>query len=198
MSVALTRQEIIDLVKTKNLIEHFSTAVVSPASYELRIGSYRDKNSDTPIVLQEGEGRALPPASSLLIGTMERINLPLNLLGMMYLRSSYARLGSVSWFQGLVDPGYSGKLTIVLHNLSEQKIPIVGGDRICHLVFQELTEPADEGYKGLYQNSPGAQTSVKSIDRFDSPLPEIGFKLFSIPESIQQSQETTKNYKTGK
>ena len=99
---------------------------------------------------------AVAPNGFLLVGTVEQVTLPYDLLGMMYLRSTYARRGFMPWFQGIVDPGYRGALTIVLHNLTGELVPIYGDERICHLVFEQLPEPVEQGYEGAYQGSQGA------------------------------------------
>lgn len=157
MSGNLVRQQIINKIEKGNLVENADiTHCVSPASYELRVGSYRERHIDRRIDLSVGEQIAIPPNGFILIGTIERVNIPLDIIGMMYLRSTYARRGFLSWFQGIVDPGYSGGLTIVLHNLTGELIPLSGGERICHLVFETLPEPVDQGYEGAYQGSEGA------------------------------------------
>lgn len=148
MSGILTRQKILEKIKEEKLIENSDDLqCVSPVSYELRVASYHDWQTNTRVDLQEGEEISLAPNGFLLVGTVERVNLPNDLMGMMYLRSTYARRGFVSWFQGIVDPGYSGFLTLVLHNLNEDPVIIYGNERICHLVFEELPELVDGAMK---------------------------------------------------
>jgi len=151
----LVSQYIVKNIENHQLIENADIPnCVKPASYELRIGSYSEMGAS--VDLPVGKGIAIAPWSFLLIGTMETVNLPLDIIGMLYLRSTYARSGFVSWFQGIVDPGYSGSLTFVLHNHTDSIIPIYGGERVCHLIFQKLPEPADRPYDGVYQKSEGA------------------------------------------
>lgn len=157
MSGTMVRQEIIRKIKEQRSVENADVQeCVSPASYELRVGSYYDWQTNTRLDLQKGEAIAVAPGGFLLVGTVERVTLPLDIIGMMYLRSTYTRRGFVPWFQGIVDPGYSGALTVVLHNLTGDLIPIYGEERICHLVFEQLSEPVDKGYEGAYQGSHGA------------------------------------------
>lgn len=159
MSGILARQQILARIQDHQLVENIDPECVSPASYELRIGSYLDRRTDESVDLAKDEAIAIIPNGFLLLGTVEVVNLPLDLLGLVYLRSTYARQGFVSWFQGLVDPGYSGVLTIALHNPTQHLIPLYGGERIAHLVFEQLSEPADRGYSGVYQHSRGATPS---------------------------------------
>jgi dCTP deaminase len=188
MSGTIVRQEIIRRVKEQKLVEnHDIKECVSPASYELRVGSYYDWQTNTRVDLQRGEAIAVAPNGFLLVGTVERVTLPFDIMGMMYLRSTYARRGFVSWFQGIVDPGYSGALTVVLHNLTGDLVPIYGEERICHLVFEQLPEPVDKGYEGAYQGSHGASPprQAPSVKIVGDRLTEIGKAAAeSIPRAL--------------
>jgi len=157
MPGTLTRQEIRKLVLEKGVIDqHDLTTSLSSVSYELRVGSYWDTAAQMSRDLPRGQRIALAPNGFVLVGTLERVNLPDDILGLLYLRSTYARRGFVPWFMGIVDPGYAGTLTLALHNLTDQFLPITGHERICHLVLEALSEPVDRGYDGPYDQSQGA------------------------------------------
>jgi dCTP deaminase len=157
MSGHLVRQYIIKRIENEQLVENSDIGeCVKPASYELRVGSYYDWQLKERVSLKRGEAIALAPNGFLLVGSMETVNIPTDIIGMMYLRSTYARRGFVSWFQGIVDPGYKGGLTFALHNLTRDLVAIYGAERICHLVFEQLPEPVEEGYQGAYQGLEGA------------------------------------------
>jgi len=166
MSGQLVRQHIIARIKEQQLVENANIEeCVSPASYELRAGSYYDSKMNKGVSLARGEAIALAPNGFLLVGTMETVNMPFDIIGMMYLRSTYARRGFISWFQGIVDPGYRGGLTIALHNLTGGLVAIYGAERMCHLVFEQLPEPVERGYEGAYQGSQGA-TPPQQVQAF--------------------------------
>ena len=153
-------QDIKRLCDGKGLIQNADLDCFAPASYELRIGSYRHLNERRE--LRPGEAIEIPPHSFILTGTIETVHLPLDILGMLYLRSTYARLGLMPWFQGLVDPGYPGALTVILQNTTCQPVTICCGERLCHIVFETLLEPTDKPYSGSYLDSPGAAPAVRS------------------------------------
>jgi deoxycytidine triphosphate deaminase len=132
---------------------------VAPASYQLRVGSYRESQKGTTELLPPGEGAVVQPGGLLLVGCYERVHFPKNLIGLLYLRSSYARRGLLPWSQGIVEPGYSGSITIVIHNSSSSYIPIVGGERICHLMFSIADQDTEIPYGESYQGSEGATES---------------------------------------
>ena len=141
---------------TKRVIEGGIEDCVAPASYELRVGSYRESRIGDRTDLKPGEGVVVQPGGLLLVGTVETVHLPNDLIGFLYLKSSYARLGLLSWSQGIVEPGYSGGLTIVLNNASNVYVPIVGGQKICHLMLSQADEATDQPYRAEYQGSASA------------------------------------------
>jgi dCTP deaminase len=178
MSGKLIKEDIISRIKKQKLVENYDLQdCVKIISYELRVGSYYDSQMDRRIDLVRGEEIAVRPHSFLLLGTVERVNLPNDIMGMMYLWSSFARHGFVPYFQGIVDPGYKGNLTLMLHNLSGELVSIKGEESICHLVFEQLSQPVDKGYEGAYQDSKGASPS-----QYVSTVKIVGETMWPIPE----------------
>lgn len=172
----LVRRQIIDLIKSDSLLTNYDLEnCVSPASYEMRVRGYYDWTSSQRVEIGDGRTVAVAPRGFAIFSTMEQVALPNDIIGMMYLRSTYARRGFTPWFQGIVDPGYQGGLSVILHNLTPSPILITGGERICHLVFERLPEPADEGYQGSYQHSPGGHPAADK-DK-GAPIPVIGQPL---------------------
>jgi len=172
VSGPLTSSQIRKRIDDSGLVRQADARSFAPASYEMRVGSYYSPAEGEPISLVAGDGVALAPGGFVLIGTLEEVSLPRDILGMMYLRSTYARRGFSDWFQGLVDPGYRGALTVALHNLTDHPLVILGGDRICHLLFYPLDEMTDE-YDGRYQGSTAATPDAYG-DREVSSFPIVG------------------------
>jgi dCTP deaminase len=159
----LTRQQIIERIERDNLVKNVDRdGSISPASYELRVGCFWDWDAETEISLSDKERITVAPGGFVLMGTIEEVNLPLDLIGMMYLRSTPARLGFGSWFQGIVDPGYRGTLNVALHNHSRRPRSVAGGQRICHIVFEQLPQAAAKPYQGQYQGSRGVRPAKES------------------------------------
>lgn len=75
--------------------------------------------------------------------TMERVNLHNGLAGMVKLKSSRIREGLGYPIADWVDPGYRGKLTLML--TAHRKIKICAGQRIVQLVVEEM-EMSDKPY----------------------------------------------------
>lgn len=85
-----------------------------------------------------------------LAHTVEDFCLPDNVVGYVVDKSTYARR-FVSAFNTLLDPGWSGNLTLELVNHGPCPVDIKAGDPICQIVFHWLDEPTELSYAGKYQ-----------------------------------------------
>src|SRR5258708_6602813 len=126
----LPKHRYLQLVRKASLMEPISESACSPSSYELRIGSEHNPSSRIRREMREGDIARIPSGGVRHFGTLEKVNLPLDIMGLMYLRSTLARKGCLPWFQGLVDPGFRGNLTIVLYNLTTDPIDFKYGERV--------------------------------------------------------------------
>lgn len=84
------------------------------------------------------------------IKTNERVNIPDNLIGYAFPRSSLLRMGATIE-NGVWDTGYSGKSTFMLIVENPEGIEIKENARVNHITFMEL-EKVEEGYQGRYNN----------------------------------------------
>jgi deoxycytidine triphosphate deaminase len=89
------------------------------------------------------------PGKYYLIKTMEKVNLPVTLSGVVFPRTTMFRSG-LGMFNGIVQPGYSGELTFGVCNLGQSNIKISFGARIAHITFQEVLGEGNQ-YKGQWQ-----------------------------------------------
>jgi len=102
------------------------------------------------------------PNKYYLVKTMEKVNLPVTLSGIIFPRTTIFRSG-LGLFNGIVQPGYSGELTFGLCNLGKSNIKISFGARIVHIVFHEVLGEGNE-YRGQWQGgrvaTEGKETQV--------------------------------------
>lgn len=86
-----------------------------------------------------------------LASTVERFEMPTNLVAIIHDKSTWARRG-LSVFNTVVEPGWCGWLTLelVYHGCGILRIPAGAG--IAQAVFHQLVEPAE--YSGKYQDQP--------------------------------------------
>jgi len=108
------------------------------------IGSYNSTKSEAENFF------IFKPNEYYLIKTIEKVNLPTTLSGIIFPRTTIFRSG-LGLFNGIVQPGYSGELTFGLCNLGKGNIKISLGARVAHITFHEVLGQGNE-YRGQWQN----------------------------------------------
>ncbi|HEV8330552.1 MAG TPA: dCTP deaminase [Steroidobacteraceae bacterium] len=81
----------------------------------------------------------LHPGSLALVPTLEWVQLPAHLQGVVTARSSWAREGLNIATATIINPGYQGIITLELANFGEIPISIFPGLRIAQIAFYQLT-----------------------------------------------------------
>lgn len=155
----LGREGILELVEEKNLLEGFDMDCLEGAGYDLRVnrihrmkngGFLGSKDRRTPEVEAVDFDRySLKPGEYVLIETLEKVNMPKNLVARVLPRSSLFRCGC-TLVNAVVDPGYQGVLIFGLRNLSEFDFVLEMGARIAQIVFEEVIGKT-KAYEGRYQ-----------------------------------------------
>lgn len=73
--------------------------------------------------------------------------MPANLLARLEGKSTLARQGLIVHVTaGFIDPGFQGKITLELKNISQHNLVLHQGMRIGQLVFEPLDHPAQHPY----------------------------------------------------
>lgn len=165
--MVLTRNEILKLISEKKLgftpmIDGFQ---LQPHAVDLRLGKEffipkkwlmtekgreaividpldeRDDESFEEVKLKFGQYFELLPGEFIIAKTLEEVELNArNIMAVLFPRSSINRRGLAVDLSGIIDTGYTGKLMIpIINNTSKQVIRIYPGERICQVVFQQLT-----------------------------------------------------------
>jgi dCTP deaminase len=114
--------------------------------------------------VQEGERFIVHPGEFVLGTTLERVEIPDDLVARLEGRSSIGRLGIVIHSTaGYIDPGFQGKITLEISNLGRIAVALYPGMRICQIAFEEMSSPVSEGY-GTKRTSKyqGQQTTTVS------------------------------------
>lgn len=93
------------------------------------------------VELEQGQYFDLLPNEYVLVSTLESIKVPNNLMAVLYPRSSTNRKGLSLDLTGIIDSGYEGQLTLpIRNNTHSQIVRLYPGERLCQIVFEELTE----------------------------------------------------------
>lgn len=107
------------------------------------------------VEVAEDDSFIIHPGEFVLGSIAEKVTLAPNLAGIIEGRSSLGRIGLiVHATASLVEPGWSGYLTLEMSNISSLPIKLYAGMRIAKLAVMELKSPASEAYsqKAKYQH----------------------------------------------
>ncbi|MBM3309590.1 MAG: dCTP deaminase [Candidatus Altiarchaeales archaeon] len=150
---------ILRLVEEKKLLENYSSDCLESAGYDLRLGRAYKLASDsfigvkdrrTPKVVElEGDSFTLKPGDYILVESLEKVNMPVNVMARILPRSSIFRCGCML-ATAVVDPGFNGTLTMGLKNASDQEFKLERNAKIAQIVFEEV-EGNSKSYNGRYQ-----------------------------------------------
>lgn len=86
---------------------------------------------------------------SYLIEFNETVNVPLDVMGQIFVRSSLFRSGALV-NAGVMDSGYIGAVGCMLQVVNPRGLRVWRDARLAQMVFHQMSEPT-EGYSGTYQ-----------------------------------------------
>jgi len=166
--MVLGTDKLLQLVREKKLVENLSERELKNpegAGFDLRVGEIYEikgkgflgiEERKTPKVElvasfdpKKREIISLKPNKYYLIRTLEKVNLPSNLLALFTPRSTLFRSG-VYIFGGQVPPGYRGQLTMGICNFRDKDFDLELGARVIHIMFFEISGKTNL-YRGQWQ-----------------------------------------------
>jgi dCTP deaminase len=163
------------------VVDPWDPELVQPASIDLRLGdSFRvfsnhaitaidlrevPPNLTEEVMIEDGNAFVIHPGEFCLGRTLERVELPDDLVARVEGKSSLGRLGLiVHATAGFVDPGWKGTLTLELNNLTRVPIKLYPGLPIAQLSVMALDRPAERPYgsEGLGSHYQGQIAATES------------------------------------
>jgi len=158
----LTDREICEAAGQGRLIaENFRAANVQQACYELRVGSiYYDLSDGARRYVLGPEHRyvLLKPHQLIVVITKESLRLPPDVVGRILMKGKLFSLG-LQPVNTYADPGFAGRLGIVIHNSSPSYIKLEEGESVAKIEFERLRKPVEHPYSGQH----GYQTEIWPI-----------------------------------
>jgi len=170
-------------VQEVGLIEPFREQNLCPASYDLILGTdcwYSDHASETgepKRILKPGERLVIPPNSIVFVSSAETLNLPFYLTARFNLKLRFLHEGLLIGTGPQVDPGFRGKLSCPLHNISNEKICLTCGDTFAVVEFQKTTPFA----QGEHWPSPLSIAAIRSRGESKGLQGVRGFPCVTFP-----------------
>jgi dCTP deaminase len=151
------------LAEGRIAIDPYDESLVQPSSVDVRVDRFfrvfhnarypyidvKQQQEDlTELVEVDGNNPfILHPGEFVLGSTLERIQLPDDLVARLEGKSSLGRLGLlIHSTAGFIDPGWDGHVTLELSNVANLPITIYHGMKIGQISFVRLTEPASVPY----------------------------------------------------
>lgn len=145
------------------VIDPYIPEAVQPSSVDLHLDRrfrvfrnsrypYIDVRTDQPeltelVEIAGDDPFILHPGEFVLGSTLERVELPNDLVARLEGKSSLGRLGLlIHSTAGYVDPGWEGNLTLELSNVANLPITLYDGMKIGQISFQRLSSPVEIGY----------------------------------------------------
>lgn len=128
-------------LEPENVVHPYVPDQVTHCSYELRMGKeafITSTDEQTKIELEEGESLAIPSGQLAFLLTEEKVNIPLNAIGLISMRFSVKKKGLINVSGFHVDPGYKGRLKFAVYNAGSTAITVTRGERIFVIWFSDL------------------------------------------------------------
>ena len=173
-----------ELVAQDNLVENLCERELNNpegAGFDLRLGEVYELEGDGFLGIEERDtpnvklvakddptknerenSFEFKPGKYYLVKTMEKVDLPISLSGIIFPRTTLFRSG-LGLFNGIVQPGYSGELTFGICNFGQSNIRVSFGARVVHITFQEVLGKGNH-YRGQWQggrvSTDGAEVQV--------------------------------------
>jgi len=84
----------------------------------------------------------IPPGRFIFFMTKEKINMPLDCDGTLFMNPSTSNRGVHFFTLGHVDPGFRGHLTATLLNTTSRRIPLKRHEGVLYLIVSRLESPS--------------------------------------------------------
>lgn len=171
---------LVDVSKSENTTSADVWNQVNPNSIDLTIGAVykRPVKSDRPWIYgfrNEAEAEKysnecwmtrvaksgfilLEPGAVILGVTREYVQMPDNVCGQIFTKSTLGRMFINHMMAGVVDAGFHGRLTLELKNEGQHSVKIPVGSRVCQMVLTSLDKTAEFPYHAKVNRYNGAET----------------------------------------
>ncbi len=156
------------------MVQEYDDALINPASLDLRLGDQIMIESAEDLNMREfsianctaDNPYMLKPGQFILAQTIEVFNMPENIAGLFFLKSSRAREGYENLHAGYADPGWHGSvLTLELKNSRQiLPLPLWPGLKIGQMVFFVMSQKPQHSYAKVgHYNSNLTATASKQL-----------------------------------
>jgi deoxycytidine triphosphate deaminase len=172
----LNSADVWDYVLSTGMLCPFRPEELKPASYEIRLLGecvYWDEQSHQKIVnLKEGDEFILKPNSIAFVTLEPYFRVPDYIALRFNLKITHVYRGLLLGTGPLIDPGFHGRLSIPLHNLTTNEYKFKGGEGLIWMEFTKLSSHIK------WENLTGLQNRVGEYKSFPSQKNLKGVKEY--------------------
>lgn len=164
---------------------------IQPSSIDMRLGNefkvfkvirkpFIDPKDDEDlnsymesVIVNKNDAFIIHPGEFALATTLEYVKVPDDLVARVEGRSSMGRLGvTMHVTAGYIDPGFEGRITLEISNIGAMPVALYPGQRVCQIVFETMTNPAEKPYGHPDRNSKymGQKSPESSRIKYDYDL----------------------------
>lgn len=184
---------------------HRDSKLLKPASYEVRLLGkcvyWDEKGGKRVVEIREGTEFDLKPNSIAFVTLEPRFRLPDYIALRFNLKITHVYRGLLLGTGPLVDPGFNGKLSIPLHNLTTNKYTFRGGEGLIWMEFTKLSPNKrwdsskyySEVRQGRYIEFRQDKNELKEVEEYLHKADPHRPIRSSIPDAIQDAQRSARN-----
>lgn len=146
----LVKNDLLEIQQSKSVIEHSCPDCFQEIGYDLRIKEIyipTKRNKKESCTLSSYD---LLPGKTVFVGTIEDINMPLDMVGIIVQRNSRIRLG-LQVTGPVYHPGHHTKVFLRVTNVSDKAITLAENDCIASIMFEKLSSEAEK-YDGAFKD----------------------------------------------
>src|SRR5579863_1865190 len=135
--------------------EGYDERKLRPAAFTLTIGDdYRDSMGKAGKLSDTNPSFEMPPNSIVFVSIAETLDLPYYIAARFNLRVDWVYKGVLLGTGPQVEPGFRGKLSCPLYNLTNRSHAVTRGDEFATIDFERTTDFVDEPPENVEPNLP--------------------------------------------
>lgn len=172
------------------ILDDTDSACIREATYDMRLGKKAirwDSNGKKEFNVESDGCVILEPNSVTFVTTIERFNLPHDIVARFNLKSKLVHRGLLLGTGPIVDPGFQSRILIPIHNFSNQPVKILYQDRFISVEFTRCCNPY-----AIYQINDTTKTKSHILAKAEEPLDIFVKNTFLTGSSIRDAIDTYK------
>ena len=182
-------------VHSHSMIQPFRKANLEPAGYQMRVGEryFRGLQREQ---LQDDSTLEIKPYEVVVMETVEHLRIPRFMIARWNIKVKLAYKGLLWVGAAQVDPGYVGKLSCPIYNLSRKPVILKKGDKLALIDFVKTT-PYTVGDCKHFQSMPARGIEdVAGTEALESALSQYGERVEEVEERADEVEKTANDVRS--